>query len=497
MHSTCVCISAASAVVAAPPVPFIQRSALTRCYNLVQLYHIEATEDLGCPVSLPAHPAYTASMASTTAHAPFSLSLVSTDVMTSILTHLLPSELVAFFPCSHLTATFQSNERLWSSLLSSIYTLQRPFDASSTAPLPRLPEQTHRALFCHQYTRFPPRYYAHFPTIFSLYLRLLHFLRTSAQPILPSLRPGASQDDVREAESLARPGHQLPLDWLTFMKLTDGQSLVQRDNRLTYFNGLFGTVRYYGTIANFRLRSLVSAMREAKSIIGEGGLLHWVVPITSSVAGELFQTGLMTVEDRMRFYVDQHGRVVRQVGQTAHFHVVAQSFTDFLRVYVDRLEQGVYCVSGGWERGSGGISRFAFPDPCGSDCVTRGVRVQVSVLFVPEDCRRFRGEQQWLFTYRVRITHTGEGNFRGQLTNRHWIITDDRGKQDDVQGSGVIGLYPYVEPGCDEFQYESCCPLATPRGTMRGKFEFQVEGSNEVVDIVVAPFTFDIERNLT
>jgi len=342
----------------------------------------------------------------------FSLSLVSADVMTSILTHLLPSEHAAFFPCSHFTATFQSNERLWSTLLASIYQLQRPFDASSALPLPSLPEQTHRALFCHQHQRFPPRYYSHFPAVFSLYLRLLAFLRTSAQPVLPSLRPGASQEDVREAESLALPGRELPLDWLTFLKLTDGQVPVQRDNRLTYFNGLFGTVRYYDTVANFRLRPLVSAMREAKSIIGEAATQHWVVPITTSVAGGLFQTGLMTVEDRMRFYIDQHGRVVRQLGQTAHFHVVAPNFTHFLRTHVERLEQGAYSVTGGWERGSEGISRFAFPDPCGSDCVTRGVRVQVSVLFVPEDCRRFRGEQQWLFTYRVRITQLRAGRTR-------------------------------------------------------------------------------------
>jgi len=32
---------------------------------------------------------------------------------------------------------------------------------------------------------------------------------------------------------------------------------------------------------------------------------------------------------------------------------------------------------------------------------------------------------------------------------------------------------------------------------MRGMFEFQADGSNEVLDVMVAPFTFDIERNLT
>ena len=441
-------------------------------------------------------------MASVAPSGPVSLSSVSADVVTSILIYLCPTELAAFFPCSRFTASFVSNERLWSSLLQSVYALQRPFDASSNLPLPALPEQTSRALFCHQYQRFPPRYQPHFSAIFPLYLRLLAYLRTTAPPILSSLRPGASQSDVQHAESAAQPSRQLPLDWLTFLKLMDGQTPVQPRVPASHFNGLLGTVRYYDTVANFRLRPLASAMREAKSVLGEGGVQQWVVPITSSVVGRLMQTGQTDVEDRLRFYVDQLGRVVRQLGGTAHFHTVAPSFTHFLRLYLERLEQGAYSVPGGWARSldggrTEGISRFAFPDPCGSDCVTRGVRVQVSVLFVPEDCRRFRGEQQWLFTYRVRITHTGEGGFRGQLTTRHWRIQDERGRQDEVQGPGVIGLYPQVGPGCEEFQYESCCPLATPKGTMRGKFEFQAEGSNEVLDVVVAPFTFDIERNLT
>ena len=436
-------------------------------------------------------------MASQTASSPVFLSVVPAEVVTSVLTYLHPSELAAFFPCSHLTATFQSSERLWSSLLASIYTLQRPFDASSTWQLPPLPAQTHRALFCHQYSHFPARYSAHFPTIFSLYLRLLAFLRPSAQPILTSLRPGASVADVREMEALAGPSHSLPLDWLIFLKLVDGQKQVQLPNRSSYYSGLFGTVRYYDQVANFRLRPLVAAVREAARASNEGGG-PWVVPITYSVAGVLFQTGQMTLEDRMRFCLDQQGRVVRQMGRTAQYHVVASSFTDFLRVYIERLEQGVYGLPSGWEeRDSGGISRFAFPDPCGSDCVTRGVRVQASVLFVPEDCRTYRASQQYLFTYRIRISHTSTTAFRGQLTSRYWLITDDTGKQNEVNGPGVIGLYPYVEPGCDVFEYESCCPLATQRGVMRGKFEFQVEGSAEVVDIVVAPFTFDTQRNLT
>lgn len=39
-----------------------------------------------------------------------------------------------------------------------------------------------------------------------------------------------------------------------------------------------------------------------------------------------------------------------------------------------------------------------------------------------------------------------------------------------VKGPGVVGEQPELAPG-QSFQYQSCCPLPTPRGMMEGHYE--------------------------
>ncbi len=55
--------------------------------------------------------------------------------------------------------------------------------------------------------------------------------------------------------------------------------------------------------------------------------------------------------------------------------------------------------------------------------------------------------------------------------------------------------FQVVFKGCPSFTYQSVCPLSTTTGSMGGSFQFQVEGSGEVIDARVATFTFDVDRN--
>ncbi len=57
-----------------------------------------------------------------------------------------------------------------------------------------------------------------------------------------------------------------------------------------------------------------------------------------------------------------------------------------------------------------------------------------------------------------------------QLLGRYWLITNSNGRQTEVQGEGVIGEQPIIQPG-SEFQYTSGAILETPLGTMEGHYE--------------------------
>jgi ApaG protein len=97
---------------------------------------------------------------------------------------------------------------------------------------------------------------------------------------------------------------------------------------------------------------------------------------------------------------------------------------------------------------------------------TDGVTVRVSVSYLPEQSEPERG--RWFWAYHVRLEN--EGTETVQLLTRHWVITDGRGARHSVEGEGVVGEQPVIEPGAS-FDYVSGCPLATPSGAMQGSYQ--------------------------
>ena len=92
----------------------------------------------------------------------------------------------------------------------------------------------------------------------------------------------------------------------------------------------------------------------------------------------------------------------------------------------------------------------------------------------------------------VLFLHTlGLGTVAGlstvQLVSRHWVITDGDGKVEHVQGPGVVGEQPVLEPG-EAFEYTSFCPLPTPIGSMHGSYQMLTAGGARF-DAEIAAFS--------
>jgi ApaG protein len=118
-----------------------------------------------------------------------------------------------------------------------------------------------------------------------------------------------------------------------------------------------------------------------------------------------------------------------------------------------------------------------------SSAITHGIRVTVQSLYLadqssPED-------ERYVFAYTVAISN--EGQLAAQLRTRHWIITDGRGKVEEVRGDGVVGEQPRLEPG-EAFQYTSGCVLTTPVGEMHGTYRFHRDDGS-YFDATIAPFS--------
>lgn len=101
-----------------------------------------------------------------------------------------------------------------------------------------------------------------------------------------------------------------------------------------------------------------------------------------------------------------------------------------------------------------------------SHALTTGpVTVRVSVSYLPEQSEPQRG--RWFWAYHVRIENDGDQPV--QLLTRRWIITDGRGARHSVEGEGVVGEQPVIQPGT-AYDYVSGCPLATTSGAMQGSY---------------------------
>ena len=101
---------------------------------------------------------------------------------------------------------------------------------------------------------------------------------------------------------------------------------------------------------------------------------------------------------------------------------------------------------------------------------TRDVTVRVSVTFLAEQSEPAKG--RWFWAYHVRIENGGRGAV--QLISREWTISDGRGGVHEVQGEGVVGEQPLIEPG-GSFDYVSGCPLNTSSGWMEGQYHMVAE----------------------
>ena len=116
---------------------------------------------------------------------------------------------------------------------------------------------------------------------------------------------------------------------------------------------------------------------------------------------------------------------------------------------------------------------------------TRDVIVRVSVSFLPEQSEPGRGH--WFWAYHIRIENSGR--IPVQLMTRHWTITDGRGGRHEVQGDGVVGEQPVIEPG-QSYDYVSGCPLHTPTGAMEGSYHMvSADGSSFDATIPRFPLT--------
>lgn len=97
--------------------------------------------------------------------------------------------------------------------------------------------------------------------------------------------------------------------------------------------------------------------------------------------------------------------------------------------------------------------------------ITQGIKVSVETEYQPEYSSP--SQYHYVFTYRITIENQSEQTI--QLLSRHWFISDAGFKVREVEGEGVVGQQPVIEPG-NFHQYVSGCNLKSGLGKMYGHY---------------------------
>ena len=122
------------------------------------------------------------------------------------------------------------------------------------------------------------------------------------------------------------------------------------------------------------------------------------------------------------------------------------------------------------------------------EAVTEGVRVRVQPDYLEEQSSPEQGRHVW--AYHVEIVNGSKVTV--QLTSRHWRITDAAGHTERVDGPGVVGEQPILNPG-DAFRYASGCPLQADSGFMEGTYTM-VREDGSTFEAAIPAFSLDLPR---
>lgn len=97
--------------------------------------------------------------------------------------------------------------------------------------------------------------------------------------------------------------------------------------------------------------------------------------------------------------------------------------------------------------------------------ITEGVKISVETVYQDEHSNPT--SEHFMFAYRISVENLSD--YTIQLMRRKWFIFDSNGTIREVEGEGVVGQQPIIEPG-DSYSYVSGCNLKTDIGSMRGNY---------------------------
>ena len=116
--------------------------------------------------------------------------------------------------------------------------------------------------------------------------------------------------------------------------------------------------------------------------------------------------------------------------------------------------------------------------------ITRDIKITVETAHQPSVHPNFAGEH--MFAYRITILNKSE--YTVKLLRRHWYIVDINHELAEVEGEGVVGQQPVLEPG-EEHCYVSGCAIKSDIGKMYGTYLMERQWDGLLFEVKIPEFT--------
>jgi ApaG protein len=123
--------------------------------------------------------------------------------------------------------------------------------------------------------------------------------------------------------------------------------------------------------------------------------------------------------------------------------------------------------------------------------ITKGVKISVETEYQP--AYSSPSQFHFVFTYRITIENLSDQTI--QLLSRHWYIHDANRTMKEVEGEGVIGQQPVLEPG-ESHNYVSGCNLKSGMGKMLGSYTFERIMDGKQFEVAIPEFTMFVPFKL-
>jgi ApaG protein len=119
--------------------------------------------------------------------------------------------------------------------------------------------------------------------------------------------------------------------------------------------------------------------------------------------------------------------------------------------------------------------------------ITNDVKIVVETAYQSE--RPNTSEGKYAFAYRISIVNQGEHTIK--LLRRHWHIVDSLDGKSEVEGEGVVGVQPLLEPG-EKHQYVSGCILGSTMGKMYGTYLMERQFDGKLFEVQIPEFALTV-----